>query len=273
MDTPISIENVSTSSKVLLTSQEQWENFTAHHCGQWRGILLRYDGAGNVLDILDSVRSFTPAEDRLTVTHALDFRSRMTGEVSQKQWVLTPGNPLITHPLDPNAYLLFNRNSSDIMVGYDRTSPKAFYFEPYLLVEGKRTSIVVMYSGENSPQPSRFSFFREVREGLVEPWWSGETICTIVPVAELILPANSSMETYVSLNELSYMSVPSQPFEVPGDFLHFRFPDAVNLVVSSNRFVTPYYTSMWWIPEPNEVPRICSLIYRQPNQNAEVLAV
>jgi hypothetical protein len=27
-----------------------------HHCGRWQGVLVRYDGAGQVLDILDSVR-------------------------------------------------------------------------------------------------------------------------------------------------------------------------------------------------------------------------
>ena len=94
----------------------------------------------------------------------------MTETVTQKQWVLTLGNPLIIHPLDLDAYLLFNPHSSDTMVTGDRTGP-GFYFEPYLLAPGKRTSVVVMYkSAANSPQPNTFSFFRESKEEVAEPW-------------------------------------------------------------------------------------------------------
>lgn len=271
MDTQMSSENPSSSSKVPLTSQEQWENFTAHHCGRWQGVLLRYDGAGNVLDVLDSVRSFTPSEDRLTVTHALDFSSRMTGTVTRKQWSLAPGNPLIVHPIDPSAYILFNRKPSDVMVGSQRTGEN-FYFEPYLIAGEKRTSVVVMYKNENSPQPKVFSFFREIREGSEEPWWSEESACTITHTSSFTIPAHS-LETYISLDEMAQMPVSSQMFEMQGNFLHFQFPDAVTLVVSVNRFETPYYASMWWIPPQDEAPHICSLIYRESNQRAEVLSV
>ena len=120
MDTQISSESTFTSSKVPLTGQEQWEHFTDHHCGRWQGVLLRYDGAGKVLDVLDSVRSFILSEDWSTVTHSLDFSSRITGTVTRKQWMLTPGNPLITHPVDLSAYLLFNRKPPDIMVGFNQ---------------------------------------------------------------------------------------------------------------------------------------------------------
>lgn len=99
MNTPLSAKHAAIN--VPLSSQEQWENFVTHHCGEWRGLLLRYDKTGRVLDVLDSVRRLIPSEDRATVTHALDFRSRMTKSVRQKQWVLTLGNPLITHPVDP----------------------------------------------------------------------------------------------------------------------------------------------------------------------------
>lgn len=164
-DTPMSENRLSITAKVPLTAQKQWETLMAHHCGRWQGILVRYDAAGQVLDLLDSVRSFIPSDDRQTVTHSLDFRSRMTETVMQKQWVLTLGNPLIIHPVDPDAYLLFNPDSPDIMVGRDRTGSR-FYFEPYLLASGKRTSVVVMYkSAANSPQPNMFSFFREIKEG------------------------------------------------------------------------------------------------------------
>ncbi len=161
----MSENRVSITAKVPLTAQQQWETFMADHCARWQGVLVRYDAAGQVLDILDSVRHLIPSDDRQTVTHPLDFRSRMTETVTQKQWVLTLGNPLIIHPVDPEAYLLFNPHSSDIMVGSDRTG-KGFYFEPYLLGSGKRTSVVVIYqSTANSPQPNMFSFFIEIKEG------------------------------------------------------------------------------------------------------------
>lgn len=272
MDTQMSSESTFTSSKVPLTGQEQWEHFTAHHCGRWQGVLLRYDGAGKVLDVLDSVRSFIPSEDWLTVTHSLDFSSRITGTVTSKQWMLTSGNPLITHPVDPSAYLLFNRKPPDVMVGSKRTG-ETFYFEPYLIAGEKRTSVVVMYKEENSPQPRILSFFREVKEGSEKPWWSEETMCTIAHTSLLTVPAHSSKETYVSLDEMAQMPVPSQLFDVQGDFLHIQFPDAVDLVVSLNRFETPYYASMWWVPAQDEATRICSLIYRESNQKPEVLSV
>ncbi|MEG4149445.1 DUF3598 family protein [Microcoleus sp. Pol12B5] len=145
----------SITAKVPLTAQQQWETFIADHCARWQGVLVRYDAAGQVVDILDSVRSLIPSDDRQTVTHSLDFRSRMTETVTQRQWVLTLGNPLIIHPADPDASLLFNPHSSDIMVGHDRTG-QGFYFEPYLLASGKRTSVVVMYtSAPDSPQPNK----------------------------------------------------------------------------------------------------------------------
>ena len=85
----------SITAKVPLTAQQQWETFIADHGGRWQGVLVRYDAAGQVLDILDSVRTCIPSDDRQTVTHSIDFRSRMTETVTQKQWVLTSGNPLI----------------------------------------------------------------------------------------------------------------------------------------------------------------------------------
>jgi hypothetical protein len=102
----------SITAKVPLTAQQQWETFIADHGARWQGVLIRYDAAGQVLDILDSVRHLLPSDDRQTVTHSLDFRSRMTETVMQKQWVLTVGNPLVIHPVDPEGYLVFNPPSS-----------------------------------------------------------------------------------------------------------------------------------------------------------------
>ena len=53
----------SITPKVPLTAQQQWENFIAHHGGRWQGVLVRYDAAGQVLDILDSVSSLIPSDD------------------------------------------------------------------------------------------------------------------------------------------------------------------------------------------------------------------
>lgn len=271
MHTQIPKANTSTSSKVPLNSQEQWDNFTTHHCGTWQGLLLRYDSAGKVLDVLDSVRSFTLSEDCSTVTHALDFTSRMTGEIRRNQWTVTPGNPLISHPIDPSAYILFNQNAADVMVGAKLTN-EAFYFEPYLIAGEKRVSLVVMYKDKNSSQPKSFSLFREIKQGSEQPWWSEDTSCTITNTSLLNVPAPSAEQIYISLEEMAQMRVSSQALEVQGDFLHFQFPSAINLTVSSNRFEAPYYASMWWIPEPGKTPRICSLIYTDSNQKAEILS-
>jgi hypothetical protein len=245
----------------------------AHRCGRWQGVLVRYDAAEQVLDILDFVQSFIPSDDRQTVTHSLDFRSRMTETVTQKQWVLTLGNPLIIHPVDPDAYVLFNPPSSDIMVAPDRMVPR-FYFEPYLLAPGKRTSVVVIYqSAANSLQPNTCSFFREIKEEVAKPWWSEETHCSIDRVNCLKLSAPTTGGTYVSLDEMAQLPVPPQPSEIQGDFLQIQFPDAIELVISNDRFQTPYYASMRWTPDTENTPRSCTLIYEQPEQKPDVFAI
>lgn len=269
MSTQILNPNTSTSSKVPLNSQEQWDNFINHHGGRWEGLLLRYDGTGKVLDVLDSVRSFTPSSDRSTVTHALDFTSRMTGAVKRNEWTLTPGNPLITHPIDPSSYILFNQNAADVMVGSKRTND-TFGFEPYLIAGEKRTSLVVMY--KDSSEPKAFSLFREIKAGAEKLWWSEDTTCTITNTSVLNIPANCQEQIYISLEEMAQMQVSSQTLEVQGDFLHFQFPDAVNLIVSSNRYESPYYASMWWLPELGKMPRVCSLMYQNSNEKPEILS-
>jgi hypothetical protein len=268
----MSENRVSITAKVPLTAQQQWETFIADHGARWQGVLVRYDAAGQVLDILDSVRHLIPSDDRQTVTHSLDFRSRMTETVTQKQWVLTLGNPLIIHPVDPEAYLLFNPHSSDLMVGPDRTGSR-FYFEPYLLASGNRTSVVVMYTSADSPQANIFSLFRESKEEVAEPWWSQQTHCRIDRVNGLKLPAQTTGGTYVSLDEMAQLPVPPQPIEIQGDFIQIQFPDAIEVVLSSDRFKTPYYASMRWKPDTQNTPRSCTLIYKQPEQKPDVLAI
>jgi len=197
----------------------------------------------------------------------------MTETVIQKQWVLTVGDPLVIHPFDPEGYLLFNPHSSDIIVGRDRTG-QGFYFEPYLLASGKRTSVVAMYpSPDSSPQPNKFSFFREIKEEVAKAWWSQQTHCRIDRVNDLKLPAQTTGATYVSLDEMAQLPVPPQPIEIQGDFLKFQFPDAIEVVVSSDRFKTPYYASMRWTPDTNDTQRSCTLIYEQPEQKPEVFAI
>jgi len=263
----------SITAKVPLTAQQQWETFIAHHGGRWQGELVRYDAAGQVLDILDSVRSLIPSDDRQTVTHSLDFRSRMTETVTQRQWVLTLGNPLISHPIAPDAYLLFNPHSSDIMFGHDRTG-SIFSFESYLLASGKRTSVVVMYkSATHNPQPNTFSLFREIKEEVAKPWWSQQTHCRIDRVNCLKLPAQTTGATYVSLDEMAELPLPPQPSEIQGDFLQIQFPDAIEVVLSSDRFKTPYYASISWTPDTQNTPPSCTLIYEQPDRKPDVFAI
>ncbi len=263
--------NADLSATVPLTAQAQWSAFREHHWGSWLGRLIRFDGAGNVLDILDSIRSFTPSEDHQTVTHSLDFRSRMTDTAMQKQWNLTAGTPLVTHPIDPDAYLLFNSQSSDAMVGHDRTG-EGFYFEPYLIASGKRTSVVTMYKAtENSPQPNLFSLFREVKAGAAQPWWSDDIHCKIDSTNCLKFPAPALDGTYISLDEMAQLPVPSQRTERQGDFLKIQFPDEIELTLSADRFQTPYYASMSWNPGRDETLRSCTLLYEQPDCKASVL--
>jgi len=197
----------------------------------------------------------------------------MTETVTQKQWVLTLGNPLIIHPVDPEAYLLFNPHSSDTMVGPDRTG-QGFYFEHYLLASGNRASVVVMYkSAANSPQPNMFSFFREIKGEVAKPWWSQQTHCRIDRVNCFKLPAQTTGGTYVSLDEMAQLPVLPLPSEIQGDFLQIQFPDAIELVISNDRFKTPYYASMRWTPDTNDTQRSCTLIYEQPDQKADVFAI
>ena len=159
------------------------------------------------------------------------------------------------------------------MVGQDRTG-QGFYFEPYLLASGKRTSVVVMYkSTANSPQPNTFSFFREIKEGGAEPWWSQQTHCRIDRANGLKLPAQNTGGTYVSLDEMAQLPVPPQLSEIQGDFLQIQFPDAIEFVISSDRFHTPYYASMCWTPDTNDTLRSCTLIYEQPEQKPDVFAI
>lgn len=258
--------------QVPLTGQEQWNNFTAHHEGRWQGRLIRYDGAGKVLNILDSIRSFTASEERSTFTHALDFRSRIAGDVTQKQWQLTPGAPLIIHPVDPTASLLFNPVPTDVMVAYERTSLKSFYFEPYLISGNQRVSVVVMYKGD-SLQPKAFSFFQEVKEGTESPWWSEETDCAIASIAQHKLSGGTEAGVYVTLNEMTRTEIGLLPWEAQADFLSIRFPGGVELLVTPNRFEIPYYAFMGWQPVQTEITRSCTLMYREAERLAEVWAV
>lgn len=255
-----------------LTPGEQWDHLLAHHAGQWNGLLIRFDNTGQVLDILDSVRQFSPSSDRQTITHALDFRSRLNESVTQKQWVLTPGDPLISHPVDPTAYLLFNETAADTMVGRDRTKPESFYFEPYLRIGERRVSVVVMYRGtENSAQPKLFSLFREVRASRDQAWWSNETTYSVQSVTELDLSHPAIDATQVQLDTLQYRFTPPRSRAVTGDFLQFQFPDNIDLTISRDRFQTPYYASLRWTTV--EQTRRCSLLYTEPNEAAEVLAL
>ncbi|MGF1495699.1 MAG: DUF3598 family protein, partial [Elainellaceae cyanobacterium] len=222
-----------------------------------------------VVDILDSRRSFTPSEDGQTVTHALDFRSRQTNAVRQKQWQVAPGQPLIVHPVDPDALLLFNDNGADVMVGGDRPHPDGFYFEPYLMAGQRRTSVVVMY-GPEGDRPVRYSCFREVQEGTADPWWSENTDCTIRSVASLQLPAHTAEETVISLSELTRAQFPPHAHEWQGDFLQVEFPDGVHLVLTADRMQTPYVAALWWSLDGGA--RICAIAYDAAPQ-PEVLAV
>jgi hypothetical protein len=160
------------------------------------------------------------------------------------------------------------------MVGHDRTGSR-FYFEPYLLASGKRTSVVVMYykDAANISQPYLFSLFRENKEEVAEPWWSQQTHCRIDRLNGLKLPAQTTGATYVSLDEMAQLPVPPLPSEIQGDFLQIKFPDAIEVVLSSERFNTPYYASMSWTPDTENTPRSCTLIYEQPDRKPDVFAI
>jgi hypothetical protein len=118
-----------------------------------------------------------------------------------------------------------------------------------------------------------FSLFREIKEEVAEPWWSQQTHCRIDRVNGLKLPAQTTGGTYVSLDEMAQLPVPPQPSEIQGDFLQIQFPDAIEVVLSSDRFNTPYYASMRWTPDTNDTQRSCTLIYEQPDQKPDVFAI
>ncbi|MEG4861712.1 hypothetical protein QUB75_30740 [Microcoleus sp. K1-B6] len=144
----------------------------------------------------------------------------------------------------------------------------------YLLASGKRISAAAIYqSTANSPQPNLCSLFRESKEEAAEPWWSEETHCRIDRVNGLKLPSQTTGATYVSLDEMAQLPVPPLPSEIQGDFLQIQFPDAIEVVLSSDRFQTPYYASMSWTPDTNDTQRSCTLIYEQPEQKPDVFAI
>jgi len=72
---------------------------------------------------------------------------------------------------------------------------------------------------------------------------------------------------------MAQLPVTPQPSEIQGDFLQIQFPDAIEVVLSSDRFNTPYYASMRWTPDTNDTQRSCTLIYEQPGQKADVFAI
>jgi hypothetical protein len=160
------------------------------------------------------------------------------------------------------------------MVGGDRLRPGNFYFEPYLRVKEKRVSVVVMYrSSEIIAQPNLISLFREVRADESAPWWSMDTGCSIQPLSQFNLLTAASETTQVSLENLQYRLIALESRSITGDFLQIQFPDGIDLVVSRDRVQTPYYASLKWTAEPEQVTRSCSLLYDQPNQAAELLAI
>jgi len=269
--TPHFTHFASASAWQALTPSDQWQHLLAQHAGQWNGLLIRFDGTGQVLDVLDSVRQFTPSSDRQTITHSLDFRSRHTRSVRQQQWNLTPGDPLISHPVDPNALLLFNPTGADAMVGRDRTKPEGFYFEPYLRIGNRRVSVVVMYRGaEAGAEPNFFSLFREVRADSGEPWWSSDTTCRIQPCTQLSLSLAQPKAMHIQLETLHYRHIAPDPQTIAGDFLQIQFPDGIELVLSCDRFHLPYCASLNWAAQ--QATRRCLLLYSQPSQQPELLA-
>jgi hypothetical protein len=72
---------------------------------------------------------------------------------------------------------------------------------------------------------------------------------------------------------MAQLPVPPQPSEIQGDFLQIQFPDAIEVVISSDRFKTPYYASMRWTPDTQNTPPSCTLIYEQPDQKPDVFAI
>ena len=183
---------------------QQWHRFIADHGFTWKGILSRYDGEGNITEVLNSTRKFTPASDASTIEHYLCFINRDDpSKVLEKHWMIEKCGPSITHPVDPASTTMLSSQASGIM-----TRPRREYAEIFLIKGNRRVSTVIGYhpsSSEemnNKPVLARISLFREVKQEQYPFPWSKKKPEITTRKYPRVQVVNSSMLQFGTFDEI-----------------------------------------------------------------------
>ncbi len=124
---------------------QQWYRFIENHGFTWKGLLTRYEGDGEIGELLTSTRKFTAAEDASTAEHYLCFINQEdTSKVLEKTFVVDKSRPGLIHPVDPTSIVMFSASGSGLM-SRPLSDSDYNYAEVYLNVDNRRMSIVIMY--------------------------------------------------------------------------------------------------------------------------------
>ncbi len=149
----------------------QWHRFIEEHGFTWKGLLTRYEGDGEIAELLTSTRKFTAAEDASTVEHYLCFTNQEDpSKVLEKTFVVDKCGPGLIHPVDPKSIVMFSASGSGLM-SRALSQDDVNYAEVYLNVDNRRMSIVIFYHPAEYTL-SRISLFREVKHTENDFSWS-----------------------------------------------------------------------------------------------------
>lgn len=209
---------------------EQWYRFIADHGFTWKGILSRYDGKGELTEVLNSIRKFTAASDASEIEHYLYFVNQEdAAKVIEKQWIIEKCEPGIIHPVDPESTIMFSSQGSGIM-----SRPGREYAEIYMIQGNCRISTVVSYRRENPEDTesqcilAKISLFREINKEELPLPFSEEKLEITNRQYPRLEAINSSILRFGTFDEIPLSD------DITVDWLEknrliFNFPDGISL--------------------------------------------
>lgn len=206
----------------------QWYRFIADHCFTWKGILVRYNGIGEIKEILDSTRQFTVNVDNSKIEHYLCFINQQNPtNIVERRFIIEKCGPLIIHPLDPISRVMFSSFGSGVMSRPFQTET-VNYAEIYFNTDNRRVSVVISYDQEYQTL-EKISLFREVKKSTNDfPWSQDHQVILDRDYPELeilqtsLLSAETGEEQFLN-NNFFYIGKENS--------LIFNFPDRLSINV------------------------------------------
>jgi hypothetical protein len=206
----------------------QWYRFIEDHGFTWKGILVRYEGDGEIKNLLNSIRKFTAKQDKSEIEHYLCFTNQNDpSQVYERSFIIGQCGPGIIHPVDPTSIVMFSSYGSGLM-SRSLSKDDVNYAEIYMNTDSRRISVVIIYDPDQYIL-SRISLFREVKHTENNFPWSEDK------------PEIGHRE-YPHLNVISSSLLSSETFEESSlsdssinwsqkNRLIFDFPDGISINV------------------------------------------